>query len=50
MKKQIAIRTFDSNFMVPSGLQDLNEALTQEYIVVFVTRGNNYIFLVFCLY
>lgn len=44
MKKieHIAIRTYDTSFLTPSGLKELNEFLINGYIVFCVTRGNNY--------
>ena len=44
MKKieHIAIRTYDTSFLTPSGIKELNEFLTNGYIVFCVTRGNDY--------
>jgi hypothetical protein len=44
MKKieHIAIRTYDTSFLTPSGMKELNEFLTNGYIVFCVTRGNDY--------
>ena len=44
MKKieHIAIRTYDTSFSTPSRMKELNELLTNGYIVFCVTRGNDY--------